>query len=609
MKSKAASHQRTCRPSINAADASEQLPRVLWLLCAAVAVLVLAAYWPALSAGALIFDDDQYLINNPLVQKPGWESTKRFLTEVLHPSTVAGYYQPLAMISLMLDCAWGGSPDNLYPFHCTSLGLHIANSVLVVILMQLLFRHPWAAAGAGLVFGLHPITVESIPWVAERKTLLDAFFSLACLVFYVRHARKPGPLRYLACLVFYILALMSKPTSLPLPALLLILDFWPLCRFGRRAIVEKLPFFAIAGVFALIAFLSQAQASAVVMPGEYRRVVIPLVVCHNIVFYLWKVLWPIHPSAFYPHPRPIELQTTAYLIGVVGAVVLLPALLASLRWARSLLCGWLFFFVGMLPTMGIVGFANTIAADRFAYFPMVGLLMILTQLISRASDASSQAARPGLRRGLIAAILVAVAVAEAGLTRRYLAKWKDSSTLYAYMVNLAPESEALRYNYAEVLARRGQIDEAIFHYTEAIRINPIFAEPHVNLGILLLNRNQPEQALPHFEKAFRLEPGMREARINLVSALLRQAENRQLAGRYAEAVPLYEQALSLEPNLPVAHHNMAAALLRLRRTEEAIRHFSQAVRLEPDNQGFRKSLTLAIRHRSASTAPASGTMP
>ena len=190
-----------------------------------VCVVAAAAHWPALPARALSFDDHQYLHNNQLVQNPSWTSAWRFLSEVFEPSTVGGYYQPLAMISLMFDCAMGGGPDNLRPFHVTSLSLHVLNTALVIVLLYMLFGKVWPAAMVGLLFGVHPLTVEPIPWIGERKTLLASFFALWCVIIYVRYSRKSSWKLYAGCVVMYVLALMAKPTTTPLPVLLLLLDF------------------------------------------------------------------------------------------------------------------------------------------------------------------------------------------------------------------------------------------------------------------------------------------------------------------------------------------------------------------------------------------------
>lgn len=229
--------------------------------------IVAWAHWPALSARAYCFDDQEYFIDNPLVKSPGLDSAGRFFAEVFEPSTVRGYYQPLTMVSLMLDAAMGGSAEDLRPFHRTNLALHVVNSLLLFTLLLQLFNCPWAAALAAALFGAHPLTVEPIAWVSERKTLLAAMFALASLVCYVRYTRTRGRAAYAGVIVAYALALLSKPTSLPLPVIMLLVDYWPLRREMRRSVVEKLPLFAIGAVSAFVTYESQARTFGVELPG------------------------------------------------------------------------------------------------------------------------------------------------------------------------------------------------------------------------------------------------------------------------------------------------------------------------------------------------------
>lgn len=365
-------------------------------LLVVVSAAVLVAHWPSLSAQAFMFDDEQCLTENLLVQNPGWASARRFLTEVLKPSTVRGYYQPLTMLSLMTDYALGGRPDNLYPFHRTNLTLHVMNTMLVIVLLYLLFGRAWVAAGVGLLFGLHPMTVEPIPWVGERKTLLAAFFALWCLILYVRYARRGNWRLYIGCMVMYVAALMSKPTSTPLPVLMLLMDYWPLRRFKRQLVLEKLPFFVVGAIFAIITYVSQSNTFGVRLPGEYGPERIPLTLCHNIIFYLYKIVWPANLSSHYAFPEVLGLSNPTVLAGVIGTCILIPLLVISLRWTRAALTGWMFFFVAIFPTMQIIAFNNIIASAKFAYLPSVGLLMVLASLLGwfcGAHSVSKHAAR------------------------------------------------------------------------------------------------------------------------------------------------------------------------------------------------------------------------
>jgi len=468
---------------------------LLAYLIAGVVVVVLVAHRPVLSVQALCFDDAEYLVNNELVRAPSWTSAKLFLTQVFEPSTVGGYYQPLAMISLMLDYALGGRPENLAVFHVTSLLLHITNTVLVILFLYLLFGQPWPATIAGLLFGVHPINVESIPWISERKTLLAAFFVLVSLVVYVRYARNQGRKLFAICLVSYLFALMSKPTSVPLPALLLLLDYWPLKRLSRRTILEKLPFFIIGALSAWITVVSQGRTAEVTMPGGRGPVRVALIVAHNLIFYLYKIIWPAHLSPHYPYPNPLSIAHPMVLAGVLGTCALVPVLILSLRWTRSILIGWLFFFVAIFPAIGVVGFANTIAADRFVYLPMVGLLLPPVLLLTRMWGVSTKTSpQSGQRLATVAAIAMLAIVASMG-TRRCLAFWRDTETLHRYMIAYAPQAPEPRCALGAFLAQRGRLDEAIEQYRAALQSDPQHLKSMSNLGHALATQSKYDEAI------------------------------------------------------------------------------------------------------------------
>jgi Tfp pilus assembly protein PilF len=565
------------------------------LLVAATAV-VLTAHWPVLSARAQCTDDDQYLSQNRLVQRPSWASAGTFLGEVLEPSTVAGYYQPLAMISLMLDYAVAGRPDNLEAFHRTSLALHAANTCLVIVLLYVLFGEPVMATMAGLLFGVHPAIAESVPWIAERKTLLATFFALWSLIAYVRYSRRPGWLPYVFCLLGYVLALMSKPTVTPLPALMLLLDFWPLGRLSGRALLEKVPLFLVGGVFAVITVVSQARTAYVVIPQDQTWTRIPLVFCHNVIFYLWKVVWPTGISPIYSFPRLLSLSYPMALVGVIGTCALIPALLISLRWTRALLAGWLFFFVAIFPTMGVLGFTWTIAANRFLYLPIVGLLLIAAWALSSIWR-SAAGTRAVIRVGLLAVVVVLV-VAETAATRRYLGHWHDSESLYHYMVGVTPENGAAHLGLALALLNQNRTDEfdqnradkGMWHLEEALRCSPDDADVQYNMGLALFQAGRTSLAQEYFERAVELRPGFAAAHLNLGTLLYR-------AGRFNEAVEQCGMAVAAQPNHPQARSNLGIALMSAGRRDEAIEQFNRSLELEPANPYAHYSLAVLLGER------------
>lgn len=545
----------------------------LFILIPIVAMVVAAAHWPALSARAVSFDDDQYFVSNGLVRSPSWDSARRFLTEVLEPSTVNGYYQPLNMISLMLDAALGATPENLRPLHRTSLLLHVANTGLIIVLLHALFGNALVAAAFGLLFGLHPMTVETIPWTGERKTLLATFFALCCFLSYLKYVRLP-PGRswrwYPACILLFILALMAKPTVTPLPVLLLLLDVWPLCRLNWRSVVEKVPLLMIAGLSSVITFVSQARTASVSLPTEADALPVPFVICHNNIFYLWKMIRPVDLTSHYAVPMPFDLSTPSVLAGVIGTVVLILTLVVSLKWTRAGVAAWLFYLLGLLPTMQIVGFSNVIASDKYMYLPCLGLLMLMAAGVVELSKRVTR----GPTRVIGLGVLASLVVLEFRGTRRYLTVWTDTETLYRYMIQREPRAPSLRSHLGNLLIDLGRTDEALAEHAVAVECAPNSPEAINDLGNALRAAGRLSEALTAYERALTLLPNYHVAHRNLGVAL---AET----GKLADAERHFARAIELKPINPEAHDCWAMILMQQGQNDEAMRHLVQALQQNP----------------------------
>jgi protein O-mannosyl-transferase len=444
---------------------------ILGILIIAVGAIILTVYWPVLSCQAQSFDDNQYFVDNPLVHSPSWASAKRFLCEVLRPSTVKGYYQPLTMISLMLDYAVTHQTDDLSQYHRTNLIIHITNTILIIVLLYILFGNPYIAAIVGLLFGLHPLTVEAVAWTTERKTLLAAFFGLWCMVFYILFAHRHKYGFYITCLLMYILSLMSKPTGILLPICLLFLDYWPLNRFSKKTIFEKILFFAITIISSIISFISQKSTCGITMPKEYGFFRIPLVFCYNVTFYLGKIFWPINSSPYYPFPEPLNLSNHVISTSVVGCAVFIFLLIISIKWTRALLFGGIFFVIMLLPTMQVFQFSETIVSDKFIYLPSVGILIATAFLLSKLWLTTESTKKLFYLKLIFATLIGFLCITESFKTRLFLVNWRDTIDHWKYMVNNEPNKVQLRYNYALFLQKKGHIDEAISNYTQVLERN------------------------------------------------------------------------------------------------------------------------------------------
>ena len=554
-----------------------------------VGALVMATHWPVLHARALSLDDAAFVTRNPLVTTPGWPSVRRFFVEVLRPSTVKGYYLPISMTSLMADYAMGGRPEDLYVFHRTSLALHVLNAVLILILLYRLFGAIVPAGIAALLFGLHPLTVEPVAWVGERKTLLAMLFALGCLLCYVEHARRKRRAWLAASLALYLLALLSKPTVTMLPVLLMLLDYWPLGRFGLRAVYSKWPFLALSLISAIITLVSHQRTAGLTAP-DYARW--PLHAGYLLAFYLQKIVWPRDLSCAYPQPVPFALGNPAVLLSGVGVALLTLLLVVSRRRAPGPFTGWAFFVIAIAPTLGLVQYSWVIASDKYVYFPAIGLLMLLAAGTAALLESPRVAGRAS--RAVILLLVALVLAAEARGVRSTLRNWADSLTLYRHMEQVAPDSYAVQAQLGVLLEKAAAHEEAIAHLRRAIALVPEYGEAHYNLGVALAGQGRLAESIEHLRKADQLLPDDPATIYNLGMAL-------RLAGRLDEAAEQFARAVRLNPRDVRSLDELSGALVMQGRTDEAIDRFRAALAIAPDDASlhFRISMALLMRGSGA----------
>ncbi len=542
------------------------------LAICAVGLLTFAVHRPVLSAQAISFDDNLYLFENPLIQRPGWDSIRRFFREVFESSTIEGYYEPLTLLSLMVDVELGGRADHLQQFHRTSLALHVLNTMLIIVLLYQLFGHPRAAALAGILFGLHPLTVEPVAWVWERKTLLAAFFVLWSLIGYVFYTHRKTRASYAMSLAAFFLSLLAKPTGTPLPILLILLDYWPLRRLNRHALYEKIPFFFLSGLSAVVTIISTQRNAVLTLPGQQLWVGMPFQVSYLLMFYLAKIIYPANLSSVYSPPGS-HLVVIACLI---LTLLLAAALVASVRWMRAPLTGALFFVAALFPMLGLLRYSWVIASDKYVYLPAIGLLLIVTNGLSilLTSHGTFPAHNATFRGGVIALIVLGLAVGEAVATRRYLRAWTDTETLYRHMIRVSPTSPASHNNLSAVLLMRSQVEEAIREARESIRLDPRHTGAYVSLGNGLMRQERIAEAAEAFRFAVNIDPHYARAHHNLGLALYR-------LGQYDDSVSELSRAIELQPDYAEGFQNYGAALLKVGRFEAARDSFQQAVRRQP----------------------------
>ena len=540
-----------------------------------------------LSAQALCFDDREFVSDNVLVRNPSWAAARRFVVEVAHPSTVHGYYLPLTMISLMLDSAAGGRPSDLRQFHRTNLALHLLTTAALIVLLHLFTGQPAVSLLLGLLYGVHPLTVEPIAWIGERKTVLATAMVMGSLVSYVLHVTRRHRGYLVLSLGSFALSILAKPTTVPLPVLLLLLDYWPLNRLSRRSVWEKAPYFLLAAVGAVVTVVSNANTAKVSLPGGDAPLPVLLKVGHNIGFYAWKMVWPAGLTPYYPPPEPFALSHPSVAAGIIGTAVLIAAMILSWRWTRVWIAGGTFFLVALLPTLGIIGFSWILASDKYLYFPAVGLAIPGSWYAYRLWRGSPGSPPSKGRRGALVAIGLVVATCLSLSTRRQLTRWETSEGLYRYMLTLAPTAPVVHYSLAGVLVDHGDIEEADAHYEEALRESPDYGDAHVGLSRVRYTQGRWAEAAEHCRVALRLNPNSADAHNNLGSVL-------DVLGQFDEAVHHMREAIRIHPEFTAAYYNLGLSYMRQDRTPEAIEQYRAALRLSPSFLEAQANLAAAL---------------
>lgn len=557
-------------------SATLSLPRAA-LGCVLIAAPVLAVLWPVLHATALIFDDPLYLLNNPLVRDPSLANAWTILTQVRNPATVEGYYHPLGLISLMLDYAMGARPENLLIFRASSLALHIVTTLLVSLVVHQLFRNALVTVLSGLVFGFHPCNIESIAWLSDRKTLLAGAFSVAAIAFHLQYQKTKRTRFHVLGITSFFLALLAKPMSVPLPAVLVLLDAWPLNRFNLKSQIEKWPYFALSAIFAVITMISQPPPPPGIPapPSEYGSAF--LVMLHNVGFYTVKTLWPYPVNALYPFPRPLQFSNPELAVYVFAAAFIVALCAILLRRTRSITVAWLGFLAMLLPAimvpmqpfLGSVAHTEAIAADRFTYIAKVCLLVALAGGLHHVARPNSSMSR----RRIAFAFVGLFSLGEAIVTRTYLPAWRDTPSMARHLAKTVPTSAHVHVALGNVLSGEGRFDDALPIYQTATELEPSY-QGHEGLAAIYSRKGDIAEAEKHLRAALAINPRSARAHQNLGRIL-------QFRGQLPDAIAEFERAVECSPRSGGALVDLAIAYFKNHRLDDAAHRFLVALEIDP----------------------------
>jgi Flp pilus assembly protein TadD len=548
-------------------------------------VVTLTVFWQVQQCQFLSFDDDDYVTDNPNVKAGLTFKGVTWAFTTFHASN----WHPLTWLSHMLDCELFGLNPRWH--HLTNLLFHILNTLLLFLVLKRMTGAPWGSSFVAALFALHPLHVESVAWVAERKDVLSTFFWMLTMWAYIRYVERPGINRYLVVLIFCAMGLMSKPIFVTLPFVLLLLDYWPLGRlpFGQSGdhrlkyyallkssdsksivfglVLEKIPLFVLVVISSVLTFFAQQKGGTVktiqLFPFEDRIANALL----SYVGYIGKMIWPHHLGILYPYPNEFPFW------GIAGAGLLLVGIsvlviCAVLRYPY-LLVGWLWYLGTLVPVIGLVQVGMQSMADRYTYLPFIGLFIIIAKGIPDILATWSY-------RKMVLVISAGVLLFIFMIVTRYqIQHWQNNMTLFQHTVNVTSNNFLIHNKLGNLLTQQGKFNEATHHYYEALRINPNFVESHNNIGNALFRQGKIEEAISHYRKALENTPHYADAHNNLGVALARQ-------GKFQEATIHFSEALRINSDFAEAHNNLGVLLAQQGETQKAKAHFTEAVRIRPD---------------------------
>lgn len=569
-------------------QASRFSPWWVVAICVALAGVTWAVFGQTLRHDFINYDDNLYIYENPNIISG--LTGPAILWAFTHDH--AGNWHPLTSLSHMLDCQMFGL--NAGGHHFTNVLLHTFAVVLLFLFLRQVTGARWRSAFVAAVFAVHPLRVESVAWIAERKDVLSGVFFMLTLLAYARYVSgQRSLLRYLLVAFFFALGLMSKPMLVTLPLVLLLLDYWPLCRFGShslgndanvarrstfsRLVAEKIPLFLLSLLSSLLtwwaqrAFMRSTSEIPLVLRAENAIV--------SYVRYLQQSLWPADLAPFYPHPQALPL-----LLVIAAAALLVAISAVVLYYGRKrpyLTTGWGWYLIMLFPVIGLVQVGEQALADRYTYLPQIGIVLAITWTVVDAIAGIRQLQR------FVAFTAVAVTVTLAWSACHQTRYWRNSESLWMHTLAVTENNALAHNNLGQVWSRSGRVDDAIHEYQAALKITPESPVARNNLGSDFLKQGKVAEAIQEFRRVLSRDPQSITGRFNLGAALLK-------SGRATEAVAEYEKVLAIEPDFAQGHLALGHALMRAERLADAIAHFKVAVQLQPGHTHARNSLATAF---------------
>jgi tetratricopeptide (TPR) repeat protein len=562
--------------------------RIKYVIVLALMLATLGVFGNSLTYDFVNYDDPAYITGNDQV-KQGFTADGIVWA---FTTTKMGNWNPLTWLSHMADVQLYGLDSAGH--RLTNVLLHTASTLLLFLLFQRMTGSLWRSAAAAALFAIHPLRVESVVWISERKDVLSTFLFLLALLAYVRYVARPGTARYLLVVLLFVLGLLAKPMLVTLPVVLLLLDYWPLHRFrsaplgGARPLqgegssflklmIEKAPFLLLSAIISAVTIWAQRHEQAMMSVADFPFLSRLSNAVLSYAKYLGMMFWPTDLAVLYPLPAQAQsvpaVLALLFLCGVTTAAVL------ESRRRPYLLMGWLWYLVTLAPVIGIIQVGLQSMADRYTYIPSIGIALMAVWGVADAVQVRS--------RRMILILLSCVVLAFFMVTTvRQAAYWENSVSLFSHAVQVTQNNRIAHVNLGDALDRYGRYEEAMAHYRIALRIKPDDAFANYKLANDLDLSGRISEALPYYRRSLQIDERNPHVHNNFGIALMRM-------GSMTEAKDHFIRAIQLDPGLADAHYNLGLALVSAGRLEDAIREFAEALRLNPADVEARREMESA----------------
>lgn len=534
------------------------------LLVIVILSITFVAFYPSIFNGWTNWDDDEYVLNNKDIQEISFRSLKNIFSKYY-----SGNWQPVTLLSYIID--YTIYEYNAYGYHITNLIFHLLNTSLVFIIILLISENYLIGFISALLFGIHPLHVESVAWISQRKDVLSLFFYLISILFYIYNTRKKSVLFYYLSLLLFLFSLLSKPMAVSLPIVLLLLDYQAGMKIDKKNLISKIPFFLLSLIIGVITIFTQSSTGATGEGQQIFHINRVLIGCYGIFFYLFKMIVPLKLSCFYPYPVMNNMVQIIYISALLGLIALIAIIIYSKN--KIIIFCSLFFFVTILPVLQIIPIGSAIAADRYFYLPSIGVFYLIGYVINYLYYFRNS--KNKYIRNITILLLIIFVLINCILTWKRCGVWKDSESLWTDVIKKYPNASIAYSNRGSFYSDLDRLDIALDDFNRALKIDANFADAYLNRSYIFIKKEKLDDALSDLNIVLKMDSKNSKAYMNRGIVYMGK-------GEYDKALPNFDKAIKVNQEYEKAYYHRGLIHQINGELMTAISDFSKAISIKPD---------------------------